>query len=129
METETVLSDRLFGLEEQFWRGGSDFYRRNLADDAVMIFPDPAGVMIKDEICSSLEQSPGWEEVLLEEHRVMELDEHAAIVTYKATAIREGDNVPYVARASSTYVRDGAGWKLAFHQQTPLAVIPAVAAE
>ncbi len=127
METETILGDRLFQLEEQFWRGDAAFYRRNLADEAVMIFPDPAGVMIKDEICSSIDASPRWEDVLLEEHRVMELDELAVLLTYRATAARGGE-LPYVARASSVYVRDGDGWKLAFHQQTPLAVIPAVAA-
>jgi hypothetical protein len=125
METETILGDRLFRLEEQFWRGDSAFYRRNLADEAVMIFPDPAGVMIKDDMCSSVENAPRWEEVLLEEHRLMEIDEHAALLTYRATAARDGE-LPYVARASSVYVRDGSGWKLAFHQQTPLAVIPAV---
>jgi hypothetical protein len=128
METETAITDRLFDLEEQFWKGGSAFYRRNLADAAVMIFPDPSGVMIKDEICSSIEDSPRWEDVQLEEHRVMELDDNAVVVSYKATATREGEILPYVARASSAYVRDGASWKLAFHQQTPLAVIPAVAA-
>jgi len=37
-----------------------------------------------------------------------------------ATAHRATGEAPYVARASSAYVRDGAGWKLAFHQQTPL---------
>jgi hypothetical protein len=37
------------------------------------------------------------------------------------------ENAPYVARASSADVRDGGAWKLAFHQQTPLAVIPAIA--
>jgi uncharacterized protein DUF4440 len=126
METETVLGDRLFELEEQFWKGDSAFYRRRLADEAVMIFPDPAGLMIKDEICGGIDESPRWQDVLLEEHRVIEIDEHVAIVTYRATAVRDGE-LPYVARASSTYVRDGGDWKLAFHQQTPLAVIPAVA--
>jgi Domain of unknown function (DUF4440) len=127
MEMETILGDRLFDLEVQFWRGDSAFYRKNLADEAVMVFPDPAGVMIKDEICSSVDDAPRWEIVELEEHRLMELDENAAVVTYKATAMREGEVMPYVARASSTYVRDGGRWKLAFHQQTPLAIIPAVA--
>lgn len=127
METETILGDRLFRMEEEFWKGDSAFYRRNLADEAVMIFPDPAGLMIKDEVCGTIDESPRWEEVLLEEHRVLELDDHVAVVIYKATAARDGE-LPYVARASSTYVRDGEAWKLAFHQQTPLAVIPAVAA-
>jgi len=124
---ETMLADRLFGLEEQFWKGDAAFYRKNLADEAVMVFPDPAGVMIKDEMCSTIDDSPRWEIVELEELRVMELDDNAAVVTYKATAMREGEVLPYVARASSAYVRDGDRWKLAFHQQTPLAIIPAIA--
>jgi hypothetical protein len=40
------------------------------------------------------------------------------MVVYKATAKREDKT--YVARASSTYVRAADGWKLAFHQQTPV---------
>ena len=60
--------------------------------------------------------------------RILIADDNAVVVSYKATATRAGEILPYVARASSAYVRDGAGWKLAFHQQTPLAVIPAVAA-
>lgn len=42
----------------------------------------------------------------------------AGVVTYKATAKRNDE--AYVTGASSAYVRDGAAWKLAFHQQTPL---------
>lgn len=57
----------------------------------------------------------------LEEHRLLELSDNAALVTYKATARRPGKGEPYVVRASSAYVRDGAAWKLAFHQRTPLA--------
>ena len=44
------LEDVLFALEERFWLGGADYYRGNLADAALMVFPDPAGVQIKDEI-------------------------------------------------------------------------------
>lgn len=76
----------------------------------------------EDEIASSV-QGGRWSEVSLEEHRVLELTDSSALVTYKATAIRNrsGDNSePYVARASSAYVRDGSAWRLAFHQQTPI---------
>jgi hypothetical protein len=114
-----TLDDHLFALEERFWTDGAGYFRRNLADSAVMVFPDPAGVLVKDEIASSLEAAR-WTRVELEEHRLLELGEDAALVTYKATARRAGAGEPYVARASSAYVRDGAAWKLAFHQQTPL---------
>src|SRR5262245_11374483 len=115
------LEDVLFSLEERFWLGSGDYYRRNLADAALMVFPDPAGVQVKDEILSSVSGQSRWTDVALEEHRVMELTNGAALVTYKATARRQGEPKPYRARASSAYVHDGRTWKLAFHQQTPLA--------
>jgi hypothetical protein len=113
------LEDYLFSLEEKFWTEGTEYYRQNLAYAAIMVFPDPAGVLVKDEIVSSLGPKARWSQVALEEHRLLELNETAAVVTYKATAKRAEGGKPYVARASSTYVRDGDAWKLAFHQQTP----------
>jgi hypothetical protein len=114
------LEDHLFALEEKFWTGGAEHYERNLASAAIMVFPDPAGVLVKDDHASSVGAKARWSEVALEEHRLLELGDRAAVVTYKATARRPGSGEPYVARASSAYVRDGAGWRLAFHQQTPL---------
>jgi hypothetical protein len=114
------LEDHLFKLEEKFWTEGTDYYRRNLAYAAIMVFPEPAGVMVKDEIASSVDGKPRWSQVALEEHRLLELSDSAAVVTYKATARRADGGAQYVARASSAYVRDGAAWKLAFHQQTPV---------
>ena len=115
----TKLEDHLFSLEEKFWTEGTDYYRRHLAYAAIMVFPDPAGVLVKDEIASSLGKTARWSQVALEEHRLLELSDAAAVVTYKATASRpEGGT--YVARASSAYVHDGRAWKLAFHQQTPV---------
>lgn len=113
------LEDHLFGLEEKFWTEGAEYYRRHLAPSAIMVFPDPPGVLIQNEIVSAV-AGQRWSSVELEEHRLLELDDQSAVVTYKATARRGADGAPYVARASSAYVRDGAAWKLAFHQQTPL---------
>ena len=115
----TSLEDLLFALEERFWLEGGDYYRGNLASAAVMVFPDPPGVLVSDEIADSIDCVARWTQVELVEHRLLELDENAAVVTDKATAWRD-DRAPYVARASSAYVRDGRTWKLAFHQQTPL---------
>jgi hypothetical protein len=114
------LEDHLFSLEEKFWTAGAEYYQHNLAPAAIMIFPDPAGVLVKDEIASSLAGGARWSKVELEEHRLLELSDSAAVVTYKATARRADGKAPYVARASSAYVRDRGAWKLAFHQQTPL---------
>ena len=114
------LQDVLFAIEEQFWTEGPEFYQRNLAHTAIMVLPEPTGVLLKDEIESSVSERARWSQVELEEHRVLELDEDAVLVTYKATATRPDAAEPYRARASSVYVRDGAAWRLAFHQQTPI---------
>jgi hypothetical protein len=53
--------------------------------------------------------------------RVIRLTDDAAIVTYKASAQREGQGSEYVALVSSAYVSRDGTWKLAFHQQTPAA--------
>lgn len=114
------LEDLLFDLEEQFWSRGEEYYAGRLADAAVMVFPGPAGVLVKDEIVRAVGAQPRWTQVALEEHRVLQLGERAALITYRATARRKPEDKPYMARASSAYVHDGRRWRLAFHQQTPV---------
>src|SRR5690606_3394428 len=78
------LEDELFDLEKHFWTEGADYYRSHLAPSALMVFPEPAGVLVKDEIASSIGAGARWADVELEEHRVLELSDKAAVVTYKA---------------------------------------------
>lgn len=114
------LEDHLFSMEERFWTQPSDYFQSYVTRAAIMVLPEPAGVMVKDEITSSLERKPRWSQVTLEEHRLLELTDDAALVSYKAIAKPGDGGEPYIARASSAYVRDGGAWKLAFHQQTPI---------
>jgi hypothetical protein len=113
------LRDRLIRLEEQFWKGDADFYRRNLTEDSLMVLPEPVGVLTKDGTVESIGAGARWSDVRFEDVRVMTLDEDAAMLTYAAIAWRESGGDPYSALASSAYVRSPDGWKLAFHQQTP----------
>jgi hypothetical protein len=116
------LEDHLLRMEQRFWTQGPQFLERNLAYAAIMVFPEPTGVLIGDQIVASLAGEERWPDVALEEHRVLELNDRAAVVTYKATA-RRAKGAPYVVRASSVYVRDAGSWKLAFHQQTPVETV------
>ena len=113
------LEDHLFELEEGFWLRGPEFYQPNLAYTALMVLPEPAGVLLDDDITSSLTEAARWARVEMEEHRLLELGERATLITYKGTAVG-AEGPTYRARASSVYVYDGNAWKLAFHQQTPL---------
>lgn len=116
------LEDHLFRIEQKFWTQGSKFFDRNLAYAAIMVFPEPVGVLPREQILASLARQQRWTRVTFEEHRLLELSDRTALVTYKATARRD-DGEPYVVHASSAYVRDGGSWKLAFHQQTPVAKV------
>jgi len=51
--------------------------------------------------------------------RLLRLGHDVASITYRATAVRDGQD-PYHALFTSVYVREGGAWKLALHQQTPV---------
>ena len=59
-----------------------------------------------------------WTSFELADERVLDLTADCAVVAYRATTRRDGAD--YDALFNSTYVREGASWKPAFHQQTPI---------
>jgi hypothetical protein len=124
METQHLEHEHdrntLLELERGFWLGDLDFYRANLAMKAMMIFPDPIGVMTRSQILESMEKSPRWNHVAMEDVRVLELDIDFVILTYRASATRSKQQFSYSVLAGSLYVRKENGWKLAFHQHTPI---------
>ena len=50
---------------------------------------------------------------------LLRLGPDVASITYRATAVRAGQD-PYHALFTSVYVRREGAWKLALHQQTPV---------
>jgi len=111
----------LVALERQGWQAlsdgrGGEYYRVNLAEDALMAFP--FGLMGRDDAIAAMEQAPPWATFELVDPRVVELTEDSAVVVYLANAQRAGQE-PYSATISSTFVRRDGRWLLAFHQQTP----------
>jgi hypothetical protein len=117
-----ALRDTLLSLEEQGWeallRGsGAEFYQENLAADALMIFP--FGVLSREQAVEAIRAAPPWVSFRLEEPRVVQLTSDSAILTYRATAQRAGDE-PYRALMTTVFVKQEGSWKTAFHQQTPV---------
>jgi len=92
------------------------FFGSLLADDAMMLLPGATVLRGKEEILDSFAAQP-WKQFRLDDMDVKTLGDCAAVVVYRATAAREGGQT-YTALVSSTYVRNGTGWKLAFHQHT-----------
>jgi hypothetical protein len=110
----------LVALEHEFWRGDAAFYDARLTEDALMSLPEPVGVLTRNETVRSIADSPRWADVQIDDVRLIILTSAAAVLSYRATARREGDEAPYVTRASSVYVEQGGEWRMAFHQQAPI---------
>jgi hypothetical protein len=114
----------LIDLEHKGWHAlsgdaGAEFYDAFLTDDAVMVVP--VGVLERDACIAAFEAAAPWSRFELSDMRVLPLGEDGAIVTYRATAEREG-HPEYTALVSTTYVRQDGEWLIAFHQQTPVVV-------
>jgi len=112
--------DELVTLEERGWaalsRGeGRKFYEELLVEDAILIVP--GALLDKQQTLASWDGVAPWQWYELAHHRVVDLD-GSAVVIYDVTA-RRGQEPPYRATISSTYVRRPEGWRLAVHQQTP----------
>lgn len=115
-----TIRDQLASLEERFWTGDADFYRDHLADDALMAFPQPVGMLTRDATIRSIEDAPRWRDVGIHDAQVVRLTDESAVLAYRALARRGPDEPPYSAQVSSVYVRRDGSWRLAFHQQTPV---------
>ena len=114
------LDNELMALERRFWTEGADFYRENLDEQCVVVFTEMAGLKTREEIVAMIGAEPRYQEVTIEPKAAHRLDRSTAILAYQANA-RKADGTRYRALVSSLYVERVGGWKLAFHQQTPLA--------
>lgn len=115
--------DELIDLEERGWRalateGAAERFYHEVLDDAPLMLL-PGGLRIEDrEEMVRLMSGPPWEAYRLSGITVSRPVEGAGVVVYTAHAIRDG--AEYVALVGSHYVLRGDGWRLYFHQQTPL---------
>jgi hypothetical protein len=122
-ERNPALEQAVLTLEEEGWRAlssdaGADYYRTHLTDDALMVFP--FGVLTREQSIEAIEAAPPWASYRIDEPRVVLLTEDSALVTYRATARREGDPTGYRAWITSVFVNRDGTWKLALHQQSPV---------
>jgi hypothetical protein len=107
----------LLRIEHELARGDGTTYEQHLAESAVVVVP--GDVLDKPATVEAMEATPSWDEVSIGEELVRELGDEAALLTYLFRGRR--GQAQFSATLSSAYVRDEhGGWKLAFHQQTPL---------
>ena len=113
-----ALKDELLSIEKELWTGDAGAYRQNLDEHCLVAFTEMAGVSKREEVAGMVEGGPRWRDLELEVEGLLQPTDEVAILSYRASAVREGDR--YRALVSSGYVRRGGAWKMMFHQQTPL---------
>lgn len=112
----------IWEMEKQFWLGNDLFYDAHLTKGALMIFPEPVGLLTREEIIRSITDAPRWAEINMSGSHRVNVHTEITVLTYKASAKCEGDRDMYRAEVISIYRKRGESWKLAFHQQIPIQV-------
>lgn len=124
------FQEEIVFMEAQTWealKGSGKSLVPFLTDDCVMIFPgasifDHASKPTLREILNRPDVKP-WSRYEMDEVRVVRLGPDAAMICYSVEAYR--DETAYEALITSVWRRDskqGPDWKMALHQQTPIAV-------
>jgi hypothetical protein len=117
------LEKQLIEIERRLWANDAVFYKNNLIDEALLVFPE-TGVITRgiavDAILTENAEGRRWAEVQFDEVRSLRLAEDVALLTYRVAARWEHEESKSSALASSVYVKRDGVWKLAFHQQTPI---------
>jgi hypothetical protein len=115
--------EHLVSVERKLWTNDTVFYRDNLTDDCLLVFPETDVIsrdMAVDAIRKENEEGRRWGEVDFSDTRKLRLAEDAALLSYRVTARWEHETSATTALASGLYIRCDGAWKLALHQQTPI---------
>jgi hypothetical protein len=116
------LEDELFQIEEGFWLAGKEHFLAHLDDRCMLAFPQMGemhGVRSREEVAATASMPNRWRDLKVTNRHLLEATDDVSIISYRANVIRF-DGQPYAGLISSAYVRRPDGWKLAFHQHSPV---------
>jgi hypothetical protein len=115
--------ERLIDTERKLWTNDAVFYKDNLAEDCLLVFPE-TGVITRHVSVNAIrkenEDGRRWAEVDFDEVHSSRPADNVAMLSYRVAARWEHEKATRKAFASSIYIKSNGTWKLAFHQQTPI---------
>ncbi|MBL8770111.1 MAG: hypothetical protein JNK30_01915 [Phenylobacterium sp.] len=118
-----TLETELYRIEEGFWLSGEAHFLAHLDARCLLAFPQAGemhGVFDRTDVAATATPSNRWRDLRMSGRSLLEAGE-VTIISYRADVTR-ADGQPYAALVSSGYVRRPDGWKLAFHQHSPVEV-------
>jgi len=113
----------LIEIERRLWTNDAAFYQENLAEDALLVFAETGPIsrsVAVDAIRRENVENRRWAEVQFDDVRTLRISAESIVLYYRVTSRWAHESEARHAHASSVYVRRGDGWKLVFHQQTPI---------
>jgi hypothetical protein len=119
-----TFADTLEELERAQWEALKSvpeavaFYSEFLTEDSRMAVP--YGIGDRDRVIGSLETPHVILDFELKNTHVIKLSEDSGLIVYRMIQNRRGME-PFEAAISTVYVRREGRWRIAFHQQTPMA--------
>lgn len=117
-----TIGKELYDIEQGFWLAGKEHFLDHVDDKCLLAFPQAGemhGVHSRAEVAATATSSNRWRNLTMKDRQVLHSGENFAIISYRADVAR-ADGEPYAALVSSAYVRRPNGWKLTFHQHSPV---------
>ena len=112
----------LYPVEEGFWLGGKEHFLDHLDAQCLLVFPQAGemhGVRSREDVAASASTPGRWRDLTISDRDSLQIADDVTVLSYRADVSRF-DGVPYAALVSSGYVLRPDGWKLAFHQHSPV---------
>jgi hypothetical protein len=117
-----ALEDDLFAIEQGFWLDGQAYFQEHLDTRCLLAFPQAGemhGVQSRETVAATATASNRWRDLRMEHRQLLQPVDDVAVISYRADVLR-ADGQPYAALVSSAYAKRAEGWKLAFHQHSPV---------
>ena len=117
-----ALETDLFRIEQGFWLSGSDHFLAHLDAQCLLAFPQAGemhGVRSRETVAATATAANRWRDLEITDRALLEIADDVALISYRAQVTR-ADGAPYAALVSSAYARRDDGWKLCFHQHSPV---------
>lgn len=91
-------------------------------DEAILVFPqaeDMHRILSREDVAASARTPDRWRDLNVSNKLLLAPGADTAVISYRADVVR-ADGEPYTALISSAYARRPQGWKLVFHQHSPV---------
>lgn len=117
-----TIEATLFGIEQGFWLEGEAYFLAHVDERCLLAFPQAGemhGVHSRGAVAATATSANRWRDLTMRDRHLLHDGGDFAVISYRAEVTR-ADGESYAALVSSAYVRRTAGWKLAFHQHSPV---------